>query len=230
MTEENNETILYDKEVILYDADARQTIAFSGLVEDVEIEADFEPLHDERYAEYDRKSKFKVVDNGENAYSDNAESLVLLFDDTVSDVRGIPGEKPANWKDELDGDQIKTPMVARFLAVAAYAAPLVWGQTEKSVITEAYFNRETAEGKHFLRKKTVDDVKAYRQMQKIPLGAKTKGLESAEIAMPALAEKKGRIYDKMQLRQAEGYAGRVPLWHKEKVIDFIFSAGITAKK
>ena len=215
----------------LYDADAPNTLCFGGLAEDYEVTAVCEPITDERYLEYDRKASLRIVDNGESAdTSGNVEAQIKLFDDAISDVKGIPGEMPNNWKQLLDPDEFKSPMILRFIAVAAYQEPMKWGQAERGVITECWFNNKKLEQRHYLRKKTIDDTKAYRKLQKIPLGSRGKGLESGEIVMHGFAEQKAKLYDKMREKDASGYASRIPLWHKVAVIDAIFSAGVTGKK
>jgi hypothetical protein len=224
------EKVINQENEILYDADAVQKNKFGGVFNDLQVTATFQPETDERFIEFDRKSATKYTDGGTSAdLSGNADALAALFNDLVSDVEGFPGEKPQNWKDELDDDQHKIPMIRDFVAVSCYAAPFQWGQTTSAIISERYFNGEIAECRHYLRKKTVDDVKNYRKLQKIPLNGKSKGLNAGDIILPGYAEKKGQIYDKMQLKPAEGYAGRTPLRDKVAVIDYLFSAGVTKK-
>jgi hypothetical protein len=67
-------------------------------------------------------------------------------------------------------------------------------------------------------------------LQKIPFNNKGKGLRGAgDITLPTHAEKKGKIYDQMFVK-SEGYASRIPIWHKIAVVDFIFSSSVTAGK
>jgi hypothetical protein len=215
---------------IVYDADAPNELRFGGLVEDIFVFATCEPISDERYKTYDERSSLRIVDNGENAdTSGSIVAQVALFDDVISDIKGIPGEMPENWKAQLDPDEFKVPIIVRFLAAPAYLEPMEWGKTDRAVILEAWFNRQKIITRHFLRKKTIDDVKAYRKLQKIPIGNRGKGLEGGEIAMQGYAAKKGELYDRMKTKEASGYAGRVPLWHKAAVIDAEFSAGIAGK-
>lgn len=214
-----------------YDANAVQRIAFTADTESGEVVYVFNPLTDERYAEFSRQSKTKIVDEGMSISIENTQALVDLFNDLASDVEGIPGEKPQNWKDYLDDYREKIPAVTSLLTVAAYSPDRVWGAGEPVVHTEAYFNGKAVKQTHHLRKKTVEDVKAERRFRKVPLAAKSKGLESNEITLSKYAIEKGELYDRMKEKEAEGYAGgAVPLWHKEAVIDHVFSAGVNQKK
>lgn len=219
-----------EKKVVVYDADAQQR--FSFVVDgDDETTHIFNPISDERYFEFDQNSRIKLIDDGESIITDNSAALVNLFDDAIVDVEGIEGEKPADWKAEIDADKEKIPSISAYLAVAAFSNnKRSWGQTDSTVLTEAYFNNKTAQQTHFLRKKTVDDVRDFRRFQKIPLATKRKGLKSSELSMPSNGERKAELYDRMQTKPAEGYVGRVPAWHKIAVIDFLFSSSLTQKK
>lgn len=216
---------------LVYDADADQRIKFDTFDGDDQIVFVFQPITDGRYIEFAEKSRLKLVDGGENLLSDNSTALVELWNDVITDVEGIEGEKPDNWRDEMDADREKIPSITALLTVAAYTeTKRSWGQRDDSVITEAYFNNKPVSQKHFLRKKSLEDVRAYRKFQKIPVGGKGKGLKAGDIIIPSYAGQKAALYDRMQTKEAEGYAGRVPVWHKIAVIDYIFSAGITQKK
>lgn len=214
-----------------YDADANQRIRFTTELEDAEVDFHFSPVTDERYIEFDRDSRLKLVDNASFLLPENTKALVKLWNDVCFDIEGIEGEKPQNWKEEIDESKEKIPSISDFLAVSAYTeAHRSWGQTDQSVTTEAYFNNRITKQKHFLRKKTIDDIKAYRKFQRIPLGNRSKGLESSEIIFPSFAEDKAALYDRMRIKAAEGYANRVPLWHKVAVVDAVFASGLTQKK
>lgn len=224
------EKVINQEKEIRYDADAVQRLRFDGIADDLEITAEFQPESDERFIEFDKKSATRYTSDGTSAdLSGRAEALILLFDDLCTDIEGF-GEKPSDWKAQLDADEHKIPMIAHFVTVSCYAAPFVFGQTERATISERYFNNKIAKCRHFPRKKTVDDVKNFRKLQKIPVGAKSKGLEGGEMVVPGYGEKKGVLYDQMKAKDAEGYAGRVPLRDKAEVIDFIFSAGVKGKK
>ena len=214
----------------LYDAQAEQKYTFTA-DEDLEITHIYKPLSDERFFEFDRNSRLKLVDDGTNVISDNAKALGDLFDDQIIDVLGFEGEKPENWKAELDIDRDKIPSVSFLLTVSAFSeAKRGWGQAE-GVSTEAWFNGKVTRQKHFLRKKTAEDVRDFRKFQKIPIASKAKGLVSGETVIPSNAKGKADLYDRMMSQPATGYAGSiVPAWHKAAVIDHLFSSGLTAKK
>jgi len=224
------ENAINQEKKVFYDADAKQQIAFDEPFGDGEVVCHYEPLSDERYARFTRESKTKLVDGGDSISLENADALSALWDDQVFDIEGIEGKKPENWKIEIDDYKYKIPSMQSFLLVVAYAPKLVWGQTDKAIHTDAYFNGKPATQKHFLRKTTVEDKKAMRRFQRIPLNSKTKGLESADITISSYAVEKGELYDQMKAGDATGYAGRIPLWHKVAVIDFLMSAGLSQKK
>jgi len=216
---------------ILYDADVKQQVAFDEQFDDGEVICHYESLSDERFAQFTRESKTKLVDGGESVSIENAQALVDLWNEQVFDIEGIEGEKPINWKDEIDDYKYKIPSMQAFLLVVVHAPKLVWGETDKAVYTDAYFNGVATTQKHFLRKTTIEDKKAMRRFQRIPLGSKSQGLESADITISSYAVEKGNLYDVMKTKYAEGYAsGRTPLWHKVAVIDFLFAAGLSQKK
>lgn len=215
----------------LFDADAVNTLKFDGIYDDFEITAEWQPETDSIFIEYDKRAATKYTDGGQSAdLSGRSDANVYLFDELCSKVEGFPGELPDDWKRQLDNEQVKIPIAQYFTTVAVYTEPFKWGQTEQAIITERYFNGKEVQCRHFPRKKTVDDVKEFRKLQKIPAGTKSKGLGGGDIILPGYAEKKGRLYDQMKTKDPEGYAGRTPLRDKCEVIDFIFSAGLKGKK
>lgn len=228
-TDSEPETVTKHK-TIEYDAGAVQRFLFDEDADDTEIVCVFESLSDERFAEYSRQSKTKLTDDGTTLSIENEKPLVDLWNDLAADIEGIEGEKPATWKDEIDDYKYKIPSMAKYLAVAAYGAKKVWGQTGTPIYTDSFFNGKITTQTHYLRKANVDDVRAHKRFQRIPLGGKAKGLESSDITISSYAIDKGKLYDQMKEKNAEGYANDVPLWHKVAVIDFVFAAGITAKK
>lgn len=226
-----DKVIHQENEPVLYDADAVQRYPhlIDGETETTHIYA---PMTDERFFEYDRAAGLKLVDDGQSILPDNSKALVKLFDDLVTglenDSRGMP---PADWKDQLDADKEKIPSVTTFLAVAAFSEKSGgWGQPDNTVMTESYFNYEITRQKHFLRRKTTEDVRDFSRFKKIPLASKAKGLRASETALPSNAQGKAQLYDRMMLKSAEGYAGRTPAAHKAAVIDFIFASGLSQKK
>jgi hypothetical protein len=218
--------------VAVYDARARQRLEFDLEDGETTLTVTVEPIPDEVYLKsFDAKAAPRITDGGKSMVVSGSAPLASLFDAVVADIEGIPGEKPADWKEVLDEDQIKAPIMANVVAVSVYDEGFAWGQTSRPVVVESFFNGEIVKARHYLRKKDKDDVREYRNLQKIPLGARGKGLAGGDMVLPAHTEKKAKLYDRMTEREPEGYAGgRVPVWHKAAVVDHIFAAGVSAKK
>lgn len=226
-----NEDAIKNDSQVLYDADVVQRLKFE-VDDEYETTHIYSPLEDEKFFEFDGNSRLKIVDDGKSLLPDNAKASIKLFDFLVSDIENDwEGEKPANWKDEIDADKEKIPSVAYFLTVTAFAETRKsWLQTDNVTFTEAFFNSKITQQKHFLRKKTIEDIREFNRFKKIPLASKSKGLAQSETTVNSNGRGKAALYDKMKIKDAEGYAGRVPAWHKVAVIDFIFASGLTQKK
>lgn len=217
----------------VYDATIRRTVLFDAFMndEDRAVEVDIEPITDSIYrSTVEPKDRMRFSDGGTKMSSDVADGYAALFDAVVTDVRGLAGERPENWKEVLDVVQVKVPIVSQLLTVACYKESLSWNQGDSPVISEAYFGSDIVACKHFLRTKTTDDVRKYRSLQKMPINNRNKGLKESDVVIPTFSVLKAQLYDAMTTKPAEGYAaGVVPIWHKVAVVEFLFNAGLTAK-
>lgn len=226
------------EEPVQYDADAVQHQTFN-VDEDGEIYPSTystEPLGDERYFEFEEDCATKIVDDGENAQAERFEETFKLGLELIKDVTGFEGEQPADWKASLDPVDEVVPVVNHLLAAVVVEAEKpakkgrTWVKPENSYTLESFFHGKPVETKHFLRRKNVEDGKAWEELQKLPLGKK-KGLSASdELKFKSQARGKAELYDQMQTKAATGYKSRVPAWHKVAVIDHIFRSKLTQKK
>ena len=212
----------------LYDAEAVQEIEFTD-GEDFTVICSMKPVSDTRYLQFAEDSKTQLVDEASAIVVENTKACINLWNDQCSDIQGFNGERPSNWKDLVDEINIKIPTALHYLAVAAIEGDKGTWDASNTIKTESYFGNKILVQKHFLRKRTPDDVKIYRKFQKMPLG-KQKGLKSSVITLQNFAEQKAKLYDQMCVKDAEGYVSHVPIWHKIAVIDAEFANSMNAKK
>lgn len=230
MTEENNETILYDKEVILYDADARQRFAFEVTEggEKFDTAHHYEPLSDERYIKY--LSDANIRGDGDEVEGNELEITTNLWSDLVVEVENIEVEDGDDWKALIDGKE-KEDSLDMFLAVAVVEPEskttgkrrLAAGSTEK-VVTEAYFNGVPVQQTHVLKKKSDEWQKKYSRIQARRFQPEaTKGVRNKpKIKFVPQDEKIGKLYDEQFIEQTGFANGNIPLRFKTRVIHYLY--------
>lgn len=229
MSQEQNRT----EEPILYDADAAQTIP-------LEITRGgrryptrhaIGPCPDDLYVEYDKQRNPRVRvgrDKTVESLDDAEKATSFLYREVLESVTGWGDPRGAN----VD-ERVARMVIEGGLLICAVdedeEAPEVgdaeedrpWEQTDKgegAVRLRCRFNGRELVTRHFPQAApSAEQRKRYNGLNAKKKLAPGGSLSQSTVALASIARPLGKLYDEL-FGRAEGYAGRVPLWHKGEVV------------
>lgn len=228
----------HENAATVFDADAEQKYTLT--IEDDEAKYEltqvYSGLPDEPLIEYDRLREVLLETNGNKSdlNTQSVEADEYLFNELCTDVLGFEGEKPEEWKSQIDYEEKKFG-INKLLGVKIVTSdqekqvkPRQWGQKIQAnvVVLKSRFNDEIVTAKAFFPEKTPADVAAYSVI-KNRISLIDKDLEDSAIKIPASMKRKAAIFDRIKPR-VEGYAGRVPLHHKAAFVTGFFEPKISS--
>ena len=227
----------------LYDPDADQTFNFNfqgrgknrGRTYPVKIT--FGPLKDAHYIAYDKQRDVRMagVADGIDTSNESHGASLYLGKLLLKRVEGWGPEDGSELSDERLADAVQAGLLACDIMPgpepiegdAAADAPWETDDLDEEPIRL----RCIAEGRLIVTEHTPGDVpdevveRLRKRMIKLRQRGKLVDSGSAvgrrETKVPSRAEEKGAIYDELRFT-ATRYRGRVPLHHKEKIVDEFF--------
>jgi hypothetical protein len=216
---------------VLYDADAKQrygvTVQHKGKRYPVFYE--FNPITDETFIEYDRQRDVRMASDGTggiDSRSNGAAAAAMLGRVILLSVEGWGPADGSKVKDRQLADAVQNGPLA--CAVDQKELPLgnaeedrPWDEDED--VSNTYVLRTMFNGGELICTHVLTDADAAQESRWTKLMAKTKllpgeRLTRRDIQIPSRAKAIGKLYDEMYIR-SEGYAGRIPLWHKLEVMN-----------
>lgn len=225
------------EEVKIYDADAEQRYTLTVEDDDAKYETTqvYGALTDEALTEYDRLREVLLESDGNknDLNTDSTEADEYLFDELCTDVEGFDGEKPADWKAQIDYDEKKFG-INKLLGVKIISSnkekqvkKREWGKkiSQNAVTLKSRFNGDIVTTKAFFPDKTPADIAAY-SLIKNRVSLVDRDLEDSAIKIPASMKRKAAIFDRINPK-VEGYAGRVPLHHRAAFVTGFFEPRIS---
>ena len=224
----------------LYDADAEQTFKFMfqgrgrNQGKEYPVLITFGPVKDNDYIAYDKQRDVRMSGEADGIATSNESFGAALWLGKKQLVRvvGWGKEDGSDLSDERLVDAVQTALLA---ADIEPTGGFIEGDADADnpwkddAATDRRIRlRCIAEGRLIVTEHTPGDdldPEVFERMRKRYNSLKRKGklvegdrISRLESKLPSRAEEKGKIYDGLHFT-ATGYSGRVPLWHKEKVID-----------
>ncbi len=233
-----------------FDADAEQrvelTIQYRGTERAVTHR--FAPLTDELFFQYEQRKKTRVQVSGQ-------ELLVVRNDDEELAAAewlwnelalGRDGYVPRDdWRERTNvmdkAQAIAEGLLAAYavrsetaLAREGEAAELVDDDLGTEIELDCLFNGNALTTRHAFRAPTAADVKAFDRLMRVADNVIERGgrrPQSAQLVIPSKAQELAGLYDEL-IVDTEGYAGRVPAYHKREAVLELFAreARVTEKK
>lgn len=211
-----------------------------GLIYDTaHIFGPFEDAGDDRYLQFTREFKIKGTSGSENVSEESREASMRYWDDIIAKVENIDIPEDGNWKG-LINFQEKIQALDDFLAVAIIPAEekasttrnLVKSAEETMILTEAWFNGKTPQQTHRLKKRSIEWEKKYKRIEgKLYKQETTRGLKrKARVEYVPQDEAFAKLYDEMFIAATGFKDDIIPIRFKTKVVHFIFSSPLDAKK
>ncbi len=226
-----------------YDADAEQEFNFifqgRGKMAGKEypVTITFAPVKDGDFVAYDKQRDIRLTGEPDGLATSNETfgAALWLGKKVLKSVLGWGAEDGSNLSDDRLVDAVQNALIAcdiepRGASITGEAATdNPWEEDETAA--QPIGLRCIAGGRLLITTHTpdaVDEEKLSRQRKRYNrLKSRGKLVEGDKIGrretkVPSRADEKGKIYDELQF-VATGYAGRIPLWHKEAIVDDFFS-------
>lgn len=226
----------------LYDANAENRFEFevndgSEIYDTAHV---YQPCSDERFLQFVEDINARSAKGGEEVEVDDLEAGEKCWDDVIARVENIEVPEGVDFRTLISASE-KNESLHQFLAVAVVTADkksvgvrkLGDATTgEQCIVTEAWFNGQPLQQKHFLVKKTFELQKQFDRLQrKQTKQEKITGLykRKPDYKFVPQTAKLGELYQKMVIR-TEGFVGDVvPVRFQEKVINYIFAPKLDPK-
>jgi len=227
----------------LYNADADQKFNFTfqgkgrNAGKEYPVAITFSPVADGDYVAYDKMRDVRLSGESDGIATSNQtlNALLWLGKNKLKAVEGWGPNGVKNLSDARLTDAVQNALIACDIEPRA---PSVVGDAasdepwrDDDIASLPIRLRCIAEGKLIVTVHTPGDVEddVFEALRKrhSRLGTKGKLVDSdarvgqRDTKVPSRAEDKGKIYDELKFT-ATGYRGRIPLWHKEKVVDDLF--------
>ena len=209
----------------LYDADARQRIPVTLLIDDERFDVGLiaEPLHDGTLAGY--ALAVEAANAAESAEDEDARPALFsrtlgavgqLFDAAISDIEGFEEgeEKPDDWRDIFDPQEKAAVVDRAFFGIEVIPPPPAkkgkrpkWGAGLRSATTRLRvpFNGRPVEVSHTLAKPDAARLGEFTSLYTRSLGMARGGDANMQVYAAG--------YDELHVAHA-GYKGRPPMHHR----------------
>ena len=237
MSETNNQPQAEQTVVLVYDADAEQRLPFQvtrrGRLFNVAVIFGPNALKDKTLIEYDRCRDQRISD-ADAAESTEADAMavtgksfapaVQLFDSTKARGEGYVSTVPDKDKAyAVNNLLLAVEFVTAPTAAADELCPADDGEEGTTHFLRCIFNGQLVTTEHTLRDDP-DDLEEFQAIMSRALLVKGTQFGQTDQRIPSRAVRLGALYDKAKL-EVKGYAGRVPLHHKQLVVHQHFKGG-----
>ena len=224
--------------VLIYDADGAQEIPV-----EVKRGKRYPTRHtirgctDESYVEYDKMRNVRLrvgKDKSVETLTDREKAAMYLYGELLEAVKGWGAENGENVDEPIARMVIEDGLLICAVdeddevpAIGDAEADRPWEPKSDEgyfVPLRCRFNGEELVTKHFPTATPTADQKKRHEALKAKKKLKPGGsLTQSTVALESIAKPLGKLYDEL-FGRAEGYAGRVPLWHKGEVVSFYLEA------